>query len=202
MADDDPSRRWPPRLTVGSATALITLVAGAVALVLTLAPRLAPDPGVNYRADIEVMAVDRQVTLGEHLRRTSVPPVTYARRLAAYRRAEPGNPSDEEVRGNLSISGASAYVSLTIEGFKRRSVTLRWSMYDARRRRRVTEEGYSNVPVADVRGEAPTDRTVVEVWTEAPLDDRSYFLRLALYDKENGTMLDVADSKPFRGWEQ
>jgi hypothetical protein len=37
------------------------------------------------------------------------------------------------------------------------------------------------------------------VWTETPLDDSAYFLRLALYDKANGTLLDIADSRPFGG---
>jgi hypothetical protein len=52
------------------------------------------------------------------------------------------------------------------------------------------------VSAARLSLEAPSDRTLQEIWVP-PLPAGRYFMRVALYDGD-GTLLDVADSRPFR----
>ena len=99
-------------------------------------------------------------------------------RTATLREAslDGGPPGADEERRILRQKGTLFYVKMTIEGFKRRNVTLRWSLYSARTRRRLPEPGLQDVPVAGVRLEAPTDRSFVEVWVP-PVSSTGALLR-------------------------
>jgi hypothetical protein len=187
--------RWGALRKVGPTTVgLIALVSSAIALTFTLFPRLAPDPGTNYRAQVSVFAIEHRVTYGEYLHRIAFTPAHYrARRAEALKDTSP-----DARAGVLRAPGDLVYVSSTVEGFKHGSVSLRWSLYDARTGTRVPGPDFSDAPAADLDLDAPTDRTMQLVWIPPPPGPGWYFVRVGLYD-DNDTPLDIADSRRFRG---
>jgi hypothetical protein len=171
----------------------VAFATSVVALVFTLWPGLKPDPRDRLNAQVSVFAVDRGVTLEAWLRRTTFSEDEYREARARYLASL--GVAEKDASGLLASSGQSAYVASTVEGFKRRSVRLRWSLYDHATNRRLPQ--FSNESGARLNLEAPSDRTLQEIWLP-PLGRGRYFLRVALYDGD-GTLLDVADSRPFRG---
>jgi hypothetical protein len=183
---------------VTAVTALVALVASAVALAFDLWPGLKPDPRENFRADVGVFSVDRGVTLDDYLRRTTFSRADYRQARAKHLSAAGVPEGDPSTRGLLTLAGEVVYVASTLQGFKRRSVTLRWSLYDARTRTRLNGPSFSGVSAAQVEVEAPTDRTLQEIWLPPPPGRGPYFVRVALYD-DRDVLLAVADSEPFVG---
>ena len=189
-----PRRRFPaPGGVVAGLTALVALVVALAGLVFDFVPSLRPDPRTQSGADLAVVAVERNVTLGEWMRRTSASPEAYARRRAAYMR-EGGSAA------GLRLPGELAYVDVAVRGFKRRGVVLSWALYDARTQERTGAEGSTAHQATQVRLGAPTDEFVAELWIEPRFDARRYFVRTEAREPD-GTLLAVADSEPFRGLE-
>jgi hypothetical protein len=90
-------------------------------------------------------------------------------------------------------------VRTKIVGFKRRSLQLRWSIYNARTQRRLrASERLANVAGAELVGQAPSDESVSLVWTPMIVARGAYFARFELVDP-NGIVLAVADSQRFPG---
>jgi hypothetical protein len=115
--------------TVGYALAasVLALVASVTSVVFTLWPGLKPDPRERLGADVSVFDVEPSVTYGAWLQRTSATEEEVRRRQDRYiRRAGlPGERADPATRrGLLNVKGNVAYVRVTIEGFKRRSVVI------------------------------------------------------------------------------
>jgi hypothetical protein len=179
-------------------TALVALLASVTALTFDLWPGLKPDPREKFRADVAVFAVDRGVTLDEYLRRTTFSQPDYRRAREEQTRAAGLPAGSQSNAGLLTLSGEVAYVASTVEGFKRRSVTLRWSLYNGRTHSRLRGPSFSGVPAAELELEAPTDRTVQEIWLPPVPGRGPYFVRVALYDQRD-VLLAVADSKTFMG---
>lgn len=200
MAAAPPSRR-PTTATIALLTAVLALASGAVGLVFDLWPDLRPDPRTTHAAEMKVLAVELAVPVDDWMRRVAPDPQAYAGRRRAYlRRAFAGldAPTPPAVRAALSVEGQLFYVRMRIEGFKRRSLRLRWSMYRADRARRLATQGSQHATGASVVGEAPSDTSVALVWTPAVVVSGPVFTRFELVDDE-GTMLAVADSGRFRG---
>jgi hypothetical protein len=191
---DEPEARAPARarrLGVLGWTILVAAVAfasSAVALVFTLWPGLRPDPRDRLGAELSVFAVDPNVTYREWLTaRSSFSEEEAEERLAA---------AQEQTPGLLRVRGEVAYVRTHVEGFKRRSVAMRASLYERASQARV--EGVSNVEVAMQQLDAPSDEAVVPVWLPCPPEaGRSYFVRVELYHRGDNVLLAVADSRPF-----
>jgi hypothetical protein len=176
-------------------TALVALASSAVALAFTLWPRLAPDPGTTYRAHVSVFAVERGVSAEQYVRRSAFS-APHRRQLRAELLKLLGA-SGADAGPLLRVPGEMAYVASQVEGFKHGSVELRWSLYDAGTLRRVRIPGFGDVAAARLDLDAPTDRTMQTLWIP-PVPAGPYRLRVALYDTHE-TLLDVADSSPFRG---
>jgi hypothetical protein len=181
-------------------TALLALASGVVGLVFDLWPELRPDPRTTRAAEVAVVAVERAVPIDDWLHRVSPTRQAYAaRRRAHLRNAFAGmpTPTRAEVKSALGVKGQLVYVRTHIEGFKRRSLRLRWSMYRAAGERRLANLGLANATGASVVGEAPSDTSVVLVWTPAvPVRD-TLFVRFELVDPA-GTVLAVGDSRRFK----
>lgn len=198
-----PAKRGLRRIApVGYAVgaAVLALASSLTALVFTLWPGLKPDPRERLGADVAVFAVEPGVRYGDWLRRTSPTPEELAARRRTYLRnaALPGEPlTPKGERALLRVAGSAVYVRLNIEGFKRRNVSLRWSMYDAASHRRVRERDLGDVQALDVDLEAPADRSVVLLWVPPSPDVAKTFVRVELHSR-SGTMLAVADSLPLR----
>ena len=195
-----------PRRRLGTAgvallTALLALASGTVGLVFDIWPELRPDPRTTRAAEVSVLAVERAVPFDDWLHRVTPTSKTYAARRRAYlRRAFAGMPAPDAAgtRAALSVQGQLIYVRMHIEGFKRRSLRLRWSMYRVAGQRRLATEGLQNATGASVVGAAPSDTSVVLIWTPSVVVRGAIFARFEVVDK-TGAVLAVADSAHFPG---
>jgi hypothetical protein len=182
-------------LTVGA----VAVVSSALAVAFALWPALKPDPRDRLGADLGVFAVETRVAQDAWIHRVSATRDDYGElRAATLRDASLQGetlPADQE-RDLLHQRGTLFYVRMTIEGFKRRNVTLRWSLYSGRTGRRLAQPGLQDVPVAGLRLEAPTDRSFLQVWVPPVSSDGSCFARFELVTHE-GTLLAVVDSPRF-----
>jgi hypothetical protein len=182
-------------------TAAIALVGGVTGLVFDLSPGLRPDPRNTRSADVKVIAVETGVRQGDWLDRATPSKQEADRKLRALVRAKAGDPDDPaDVAAVRRERGTLIYVQTTVEGFKRDDVRLRWSVYDARTKRRVRDRELHDQEAVEVRLAAPTDRSVTQTWAPDPLveeDGRGpFFTRFELRD-EDGIVLAVTDSEPF-----
>lgn len=171
-------------------TALIALASGGLALVFQLRPNLTPDPRTHLGATATVFAVDSGVSLKGFLARRQA--IVTSEELASERREY----TKEAGSSVLTLPGEDVFVQLTVQGFKSRSIGLLASMYDAKTGRRLGQ--LDNVRVFSERLNSPSDQSVVEFWLPAPpVTTRTYFVRVAVYHRDDGVLLGIADSKPI-----
>jgi hypothetical protein len=200
----EPSPRSRRRLgTAGVAlfTALLALASGTIGLVFDLWPELRPDPRTTRAAEVSVVAVERAVPFDDWLHRVAPSSKVYAARRRSYLRrafAKMPTPSPAEVRQALGVKGQLIYVRTHIDGFKRRSLRLRWSMYRVAGQRRLATQGLANATGASVVGAAPSDTSVALIWTPSVVVRGALFARFEVVD-DAGAVLAVADSQHFPG---
>jgi hypothetical protein len=193
-----PPRKWGAG-TIALITAVLALVSAGVGIVFDLKPDLRPDPRTTLSADISVFGVERNVTTEDWLRRVTRSDRGYrAKRDAVLAENFEGDtpPTPDEIDGVLKAEGELAYVKTHIVGFKRRSLTLRWSIYDARKLRRIQD--LANGSGAEIVGLAPSDTSVSLVFLPMVVHPGQYFARFELVDPK-GVVLAVADSQKFPG---
>ena len=199
MTEPEKPRRRVSATTYALATALIALLSSGTSLLFTLNPGWRPDPRTTRSADVAVVAFET-ATRGEWVRR-SIPKAEQERTLRAVFADEGVDLSDPaSVKAARRRPGTLFFVQTKVEGFKRDNVTLAWSIYDARTRSRLKDDELSDQDASEVRADAPTDRSVARLWAPDPYDDEGpgpFFARFELRD-ENGVVLAIADSKPFR----
>ncbi len=193
-----PPRKWGAG-TVALATALLALFSAGVGLIFDVKPDLRPDPRTTLDAEISVFAVERNVTTEDWLSRVTRSDRAYRAKLGAVLAKQfEGDtpPTPEEIDGVLKSEGELAYVKTKIVGFKRRSLTLRWSIYDARKLRRIQD--LANATGAEIVGLAPSDTSVSLVFLPMVVHPGQYFARFEIVDAD-GVVLAVADSQKFPG---
>jgi len=184
------------------AAAGLALASSLVTLVFTLWPGLKPDPGERVGANVSVLNVEPAVRYEDWIRRTSVDRQEMRRRTRDYVRRVgiPGESIDAGTRQRiLGVKGNVAYIGLMIEGFKRQNVFLRWSIYDAQSMRRLADRAFQDVRAFDVDLEAPSARSVVQLWIPPVPVKRKVFVRIELLSRE-GVLLAVANSAKFAGF--
>jgi hypothetical protein len=181
-------RRWRPSRLATETTSYAALISALVAVGFTLWPSLKPDPGTERGADIEVLEVERYVTVAEWLRRISPSPADFDARRKEY-----------EKDGFLTdATGQLAYVHITARGFKRDELSIRWSVYKHPAREPRTRGGWDDVDDTTIEAETPLDDVVLEQWIGPVPGPKSYFVRFEVRT-DSGILLAVADSKPFHG---
>lgn len=161
------------RRALGTGLAILAALPGAVALIFQLSPDLRPDPRSKLAGQMRVVAVDREVTLREYQRRIG-----------------------DDTRGFgpdlLRSRGYVVYLDVKIEGRKHRSVRLRFSLYDARTRRRVPGFG-DQEPLVPFRADTPDDEFVSQIFVlHSGNRGQRVFVRFELRDRE--TVLAVTDT--------
>jgi hypothetical protein len=186
------------RIDLTRAAAFTALVSSLVVLAFTLWPGLKPDPESTYRARVSVFAVEPGVRFGDYLHRLAFSPARYRERRDELLGGESRQDGPAVAAGLARLRGEVVYVRSVVEGFKRRSVQLRWSLYAVRTRRRLPDASFSDVAAASVDGDTPVDRTLQQIWIPPPPGPGPWFVRVGLYDRRE-TLLDVADSARFRG---
>lgn len=181
-------RTWRPSRLATETSTVVALISAVVAVGFTLWPSLRPDPGNERGANLEVLDVERHVTVAEWLRRISSSPADFDARRRDY-----------EENGYLTdVTGELAYVHVSARGFKRRELAIRWSVYRHPAREPRTRGGWDEIDDTTIEAETPLDDVVLEQWIGPVPGPRHYFVRFEVRTK-SGTLLDVADSKPFPG---
>jgi hypothetical protein len=159
------------RFTLAALIGVVTLAGSVLTLRYDLWPGSKPDPETQLDASMSVLTKENRVTWGEyHVRRGKKRPA----------------------RGQ-SIEGVLFYVQVEVHGLKRREAELRWFLYDRRSNRRLPASGVG--PKIRTIAGTTSDRTIVPVWQQPPVDDGTYFLRFELWGR--GALLSIADSPPF-----
>jgi hypothetical protein len=181
-------RTHPVALIVTAITAAIALISGGAGLVFDFWPSLRPDPRTELGSKLAVVTVERNVTFDDYLRRRGGSEARYQQRRA-QEVARAGSSAGLQIRGEL------AYVQVAVHGFKRRQVSVYWSIYDARREERKRTGTWQ----AHWRLDAPADTFVDELWLPPVVGSATkYFVRIEVRGP-NGVLLALADSRPFRG---
>lgn len=173
----------------GALVATASLVTAVLGVIFLLVPSWRPLPRDRIEASVQVRAVEHNVALEEWARRQ------YTRDPARRLRELVGS-ADVDVS---TSTGMVLYVVLRAEGFKRRSISLRTRIYDARTREESTTEAPTLLPRAGrLRIDAPS-RSSVQLLLVAELDGLggSYFVRVEAYD--DGGILAYDDSPMIRG---
>ena len=195
-----PSRKERRRFGGLAWTVVVALVAFAssmAALVFQLWPGLRPDPRDRLGAEVSVFAIDPGVSVDQWLRRAAFSEEDYEKAAAQRIRAACGEEATRSNCNALRSRGEMLYVRTTVEGFKRREVAMRVSLYDAATHARVAT--IDAVEVARERLDAPTDKAVLPIWMPCPPDaSKTYFFRIELAHRGDEALLAVGDSKPFR----
>ncbi len=190
--------------------ALVLLVGNIGQLAWNLNPSWKPDPNERLRAAIEPVSAEPDISLATYLRRT-----TAARDLAQAvddrtRSQFGGKPPSHEAflcakARALSVRGYMVYANVTVEGLKHRAVDLYTSLYsEATRRRLATYE--DEAPLPPLKLTSPTDSFVQAAFLTVPARPRALYrarfeLRTHTDDGGLGTLLAMADSRPFPGFE-
>lgn len=175
-----------------SVTALVTVVGALLAasisgtsLTFALVPGLKPDPKERVGAELEVLALDRNVYYSQYKKR-------------------PGRQIDVEARPRDDHPGNVFYVRARIEGFKRESVRLQWFTYNhqngVRKSGRVKEAREESIFEPD----APINKQVAQIWVREPgsfdqedwdSETGEWFIRFELYS--GNVLLAFGDSSKF-----
>jgi hypothetical protein len=184
-----------PRRVRMSVTALVALVGALLAAAISgtslsfaLVPGLKPDPKEKVGANLEVVALDKNVDYSEY-------------------RQRPGRPIDMEVRPRGDHHGNVFYLRARIEGFKRESVHLRWFTYN--HENGVRRPGLKGLPEEAIfEPDAPINTQVAQIWVREPgsfdrlnpevwnSDAGEYFVRFELYSDD--VLLAFRDSAKFK----
>jgi hypothetical protein len=162
--------------------AFIALAGSASSLVFTFLPQLKPDPRDAVLAQLNVFAVDPNVTLGEYLQQ-------------AYGGDEA---APKQLRVNsqeLGLTGDVVYVRTLVDGFKHRRVHLIATIYRSATQQRFALPPSPSPAIQDARSvtlDTPSTSTVQLFFILNLYGEPPTFVRVEMYD---GTrMLAVADS--------
>jgi hypothetical protein len=201
LAEAPPGRGVKRRLTtaakafVGPAPAsLVALVGGFVALLYTVSPSLKPDPRDTVAVTAKVLSIERVVTRDDWRRRVSKSDAAY-RALVRRDNKATGFPLDDPC-GNGGSVGFIANVETEAIGFKRRELTVRGTLIDARTSRRIAAP---NPVLAQFPIDSPTAKSVARVFVFDPgrPEDERFLIRVEVLDGEDN-VIGLADSKPFK----
>lgn len=156
-----------------SAGTVVAVIASGVALVFTLKPSLAPDPGAGLVGTVGVQAIEPGVSLPE-----------WDKRYAPAQVAADAGGGD----------GALLYVNVAIEGQKHGHVDLYTVRYQWSPRTPL-DDHYPLVSATGFDPGTPNDKWVAPVWVAAPNVD--YMVRVLL--EHDGVILAFADTGRIKG---
>jgi hypothetical protein len=175
------------------AAAAVALASAVVALVFTVFPGLKPFVATKRSATARNLPVERAVTLDQWRWRVAIGDPERDASLVAEDR---GTREFNDKCGLGAEAGYLLYVATDARGFKRRQLSVREALYDGRRDRRMHVEGQYD-RLARVPIDAPTDRSVQQIWLWDPGATSDVFARVELY-APGEHLIAFADSKPFR----
>jgi hypothetical protein len=194
------TRRRLGTAAVALLTASVALASGIVGLIFDLRPDLRPFVRTTRAAVVAVEAVEQRVSADAGMRRSARRDNPYARQRANYlEEVLPGvTPNSGLRRKALSVRGQLFYVRIRAEGFKERSLILRWATYEFSSRRRLASDEGNRTKGSQIVGAAPIDTFLELVWTPAVPRPGFFVVRFELREPE-GALLAIGDSARFAG---
>jgi hypothetical protein len=209
------------QLVLALLSGLALLALNVIQFAFILYPRWAPDPGAQFRASIEPLAVEPHVTRVEHLERlTGEGDLRQAQERAV--REELGPDADRrEICARmpelLGRPGWVVYASISAEGLKRRRVLLSGTLYDGKSDARLEQfgsygaTGLESVPrIPGRRLASPSDTFVETIFVPMPAlrrrKEQTFYVQLELRTETAasgapGTLLDSARTPKFRSYD-
>jgi hypothetical protein len=97
--------------------------------------------------------------------------------------------------GKSEPLGVTVHFDLTVEGYQGKEIDVRWSLYDAGSRSRLSPDWLVNRRALRARPEVQSDSAEGEFWIPLPPQKGPYYVRIAAYDGRN--LLASEKSKPF-----
>lgn len=163
---------------------VVALATGAVALLFTLFPGLKPFTPTNLSATLSIQAIDRAVTRDQWRWQIAQGDTRVHAELLKNDRAVS---AFKDACGGGADPGYVAYVKTTADGFKRRQLKLRATLYDAATHRPVRDVVGGHDVLANVPIDAPTVTSVQRIWVydPQPPGTRAYFVRVEVYDRQD-----------------
>jgi hypothetical protein len=168
--------------TWSSSGALIAVIASGVALVFTLKPSLAPDPGAGLVASVAIQTVEPGVNLTDFDKRFRPTDVA----------------GDAGPAGTPPLNGDIVWVRVDVKGVKHGHVNLYTVPYDAATRRPTFLREAIYQTTHNARGfdpGTPDDQWVAPLWVPNP--GMPYFVRVML--ERDHVILAYADTRPIAG---
>ena len=101
-------------------------------------------------------------------------------------------------QGKLEPVGVTVNFNAALTGFDGKRVDVRWSLYTATGRRRVPHAWLRNQTALFLRGKADKHNRSDLFWAPIPKAKGPYFIRVGVYDADDDTRLDYADTASFR----
>jgi hypothetical protein len=161
-ASNEPGR-LPMLKNLGGAATAIASVLGVLFL---LFPNLRPEGNPEeLSAEISDLKTEHSILLEQYLKRSGL------------------STSDYTVR-ELQTTGIIIYFTVVAHGFRERTLSSQWSIFDAKTQRQIAEEGFSNRPGPEFTPEARRDRAGSDIWVPIPPREGTFYIRLELRDDQ------------------
>ena len=98
----------------------------------------------------------------------------------------------------LEPVGVTVNFNAALTGFDGKRVAVRWSLYTATGRRRVPHAWLGNQNALFLKGKADMHNSSDQFWAPIPRAEGPYFIRVSVYDADDDTRLDYANTGRFR----
>lgn len=184
-----PATRWGRFLAASKATwaliiALVALVGSGTTALFALLPQLKPDPRDSVLAQLNVYAIEPDVSLSRYLG-------------MAYGNVAHAAQSLHIPREELPFRGDMIYVRTRVDGFKHRQVRLMATVYLRRTQRPAPVvagpvSGPAELRLRSVSLDTPSTSTVQLFWILSLDGEPPTFIRVEMFD--HARMLAVTDS--------
>jgi len=103
-----------------------------------------------------------------------------------------------DAQGKREPVGVTVNFNASLTGFDGKRVDVRWSLYNATDRRRVPHAWLRNQTALFLKGKADMHNRSDQFWAPIPKAKGPYFIRVSVYDADDDTRLDYANTARFR----
>ena len=100
--------------------------------------------------------------------------------------------------GKREPVGVTVNFNALLTGFDGKRVDVRWSLYNSTGRKRVPHAWLRNQTALFLKGKADTHKRSDQFWAPIPKAKGPYFIRVSVYDADDDTRLDYANTARFR----
>lgn len=154
---------------LGAVAAVLGVVASATALIFTFAPDLQPSPApATQSAELSELRVDEGATFAQYLARIDQPRDGYTEPL-------------------LQRRGALLDFRVRIEGFKDRTLVLKWELFD-----RATGDQVDESTAIQVEATNETNEATWQFWIPVPTEGGPFFAIVELLEQKANHRLKLA----------